>query len=316
MRTAFVESLTELARRDPRIWLLCGDLGFSVLEPFIDEFPERFVNAGVAEQNMAGVAAGLALSGKKVFIYSIANFPVMRCLEQIRNDICHHQCDVKIVSVGAGVTYGTLGYSHHGLEDIAVMRAMPGMTVVIPADPVESRLATRALAASKGPAYLRLGKAGDAVLHSEEPVFAIGRAITLRPGTDVCLIGCGSVVGLALQAADTLSRRGISARVLSMHTVKPLDSQAVAQSAAETPLIVTIEEHGIAGGLHSAVLEDLAAAAECGTPCLAVGIPQPFDATGSSGHLREMAGLTADGIVADVLRRLSGLRTARPWGPG
>src|SRR5437763_8640674 len=158
-----------MAEEDERIWLLSGDLGYSVLESFVQKFPGRFVNVGVAEQNMIGVAAGLAMSGHVVFTYSIANFPVMRCLEQIRNDVCYHNLNVKIVAVGGGLAYGPAGYTHHALEYLAVMRAMTGMTVLAPGDPVETRLATKALADRQGPCYLRLGKAGEPLVHRQQP---------------------------------------------------------------------------------------------------------------------------------------------------
>src|SRR5437763_8263703 len=158
-----------MAEEDERIWLLSGDLRYSVLERFAQKYPERFINVCVAEQNMMGVAAGLAMSGKTVFTYSIANFPVMRCLEQIRNDVCYHNLNVKIVAVGGGLAYGPAGYTHHALEDLAVMRAMPGMTVLAPGDPVEARLATTALADRQGPCYLRLGKAGEPLVHRQQP---------------------------------------------------------------------------------------------------------------------------------------------------
>ncbi len=166
MRPAFVAALCQLASEDERIWLLCGDLGYGALEPFRDTFPGRYINAGVAEQNMTGMAAGLALSGKVAFTYSIANFPTLRALEQIRNDVCYHDCNVKIVSVGAGFSYGAQGYTHHGVEDIAIMRALPEKVVVSPGDPVEARLATRAVAALPGPCYLRLGKSGEAAVRT------------------------------------------------------------------------------------------------------------------------------------------------------
>ena len=260
MRTAFIETLCELAARDERIFLLTGDLGYSVLEPFARRFPNRYFNAGIAEQNMTGVAAGLALCGKTVFTYSIANFPLMRCLEQVRNDVCYHRANVKIVAVGGGCTYGSGGYTHHGVEDLAVARSLPGMTVVAPADPVETRLATRALAWMSGPCYLRLGKAGEPVVHRNEPVFEIGRAVQLRAGRDVTLVSTGAMLKETLSAADQLARQGIEASVLSMHTLKPLDGQALREAAEETGAIVTVEEHSAVGGLGSAVADFLAEA--------------------------------------------------------
>lgn len=258
MRTAFIDTLCTLAAADERIWLLTGDLGFSVLERFYERFPQRFLNVGVAEQNLTGIAAGLARSGKISFTYSIANFPTVRCLEQIRNDICYHEANVKIVSVGGGFAYGAQGYTHHGIEDLAIMRVMPGMTVVAPGDPVEARLATRAIVAQPGPCYLRLGKAGEPQVHAAEPPFTLGRAIAVRAGRDVTLISTGGMLRQTLAAADRLAEDGIAARVLSMHTLKPLDQEAVRAAARETQAVVTVEEHRRTGGLGSAVAEVLA----------------------------------------------------------
>jgi transketolase len=257
MRTTFIETLLDLAKRDQRIWLLTADLGFSVLEPFIERFPDRFVNVGVAEQNLIGIAAGLARTGLKPFVYSIANFPTLRCLEQIRNDVCYHGADVKIVAVGGGLAYGPQGYTHHGVEDLAVMRCLPGLTVVAPADPIETRLATRAIADLAGPAYLRLGKAKEPVVHQREPRFELGKAITVRPGKDLTLISTGGMLGDALAAAEELAPAGLQARVLSMPTVKPLDAEAVRRAARQTRAILTVEEHSVTGGLGSAVADML-----------------------------------------------------------
>lgn len=257
MRTAFIETLNELASRDERIWLLCGDLGFSVLEPFARNFPNRYVNVGVAEQNMTGVAAGLALSGKIVFTYSIANFPVIRCLEQIRNDVCAHNLNVKIVSVGGGFAYGSAGYTHHGTEDLAIMRVLPNMTVLAPGDPVETRLLTIAATERSGPCYLRLGKAGEPVIHKSQPVIEIGKAIVLREGNAGTLISTGATLGMAMQASNELSAQGISVSVLSMPSLAPLDKDAIHRAARDTGRIVTVENHGL-GGLGSAVAEVLA----------------------------------------------------------
>lgn len=260
MRTAFIDTLCDLAAQDERIFLLAGDLGYSVLEPFARRFPKRFLNAGIAEQNMTGVAAGLAMCGKTVFTYSIANFPLLRCLEQVRNDVCYHRANVKIVAVGGGCTYGASGYTHHGVEDLAVARSLPGMTVVAPADPVETRLAMPAIAQMSGPCYLRLGKAGEPVVHRSEPEFRIGRAIQVRIGDDLTLISTGGMLKETLSAADQLARQGIEAAVLSMHTLKPLDGQALRQAAEQTGTIVTVEEHSAVGGLGSAVADFLAEA--------------------------------------------------------
>ncbi|HWC90599.1 MAG TPA: transketolase C-terminal domain-containing protein [Pirellulales bacterium] len=258
MRTAFIEALCLAAQLDDRIWLLTADLGYSVLEIFAQRFPRRYLNVGVAEQNMAGIAAGLAHSGKLPVIYSIANFPTFRCLEQLRNDICHQQANVKIVAVGGGYAYGPQGHSHHAIEDLAVMRALPGMTVVAPADPVEARLATGAICAHAGPCYLRLGKAREPVLHVAPPAFELGRAIQVRSGRALTLISTGGMLQKTLAVAERLAAEGSAPRVLSMHTIKPLDEQAVLRAAAETGGIISVEEHSVTGGLGSAIADVMA----------------------------------------------------------
>src|SRR6266567_8973771 len=260
MRTAFIKELFELAKADERIVFLTGDLGFSVIEPFAQALPKQFVNAGVAEQNMTAIAAGMALSGKIALTYSIANFPTLRCLEHIRNDVCYHNANVKVVSVGGGFTYGAMGATHHAVEDIAVMRAMPGLVVVAPGDPVEARAATRAVIAYHGPCYLRLGKAGEPVVHQSPIDFELGKAIHMREGRDATLISTGGILQNVGRAAARLEKEGIEARVLSMHTLKPLDAEAVLAAARDTGAIFTIEEHSILGGLGSAVAEVLAEA--------------------------------------------------------
>lgn len=307
MRTAFIQTLYEAAEQDDRIWLVVGDLGYSVVEEFAARFPRRYLNAGVAEQNMTGIAAGLALCGKVVFTYSIANFPTLRCMEQIRNDVCYHRADVKIISVGGGFAYGTLGMSHHGTEDLAMMRALPGMTVVAPGDPVEARKATLAIVRQDGPCYLRLGKAGEAQVHSEDVDFQLGKAITLREGCDVTLISTGGMLPTVVQAADRLGKEGISATVLSMHTLNPLDEHSIRVAATQTPVIVTIEEHGVVGGLGSAVAETLAE----WTPrplFKRLGVPSAFaPEVGGQEYLRALYSLTVEGIGRQVRELLSSL---------
>jgi transketolase len=299
MRNTFVDTLTEIAERDPRVWLLCGDLGYSVLEGFAARFPDRYVNVGVAEQNMTGVAAGLAMAGKVVFTYSIANFPLIRCLEQIRNDVCYHNLPVKIVAVGGGLSYGSAGYSHHGVEDLAMARVLPHMTVVAPGDPVETRLATHALAADPGPGYLRLGKAGEPVVHTEVPEFRLGAAIRVREGADATLLSTGGMLQTVVRAADQLAERGIRAGVLSLPTVQPIDGDAVEAAARSTPLLVTVEEHG-PGGLGSAVAEVLADRG-CAARLRMMHLPRGAQPTaGTQESLRAAAGLGLDDIVRTV----------------
>lgn len=306
MRTAFIEELFGLAQEDPNLVLMVGDLGFGVVTRFMEELPRQYVNAGVAEQNMTGMAAGMALSGKTVFTYSIANFPTLRCLEQIRNDICYHQANVKIVSVGGGVAYGSLGPSHHATEDIAVMRALPGLTVVAPGDPVEARLCTAAVAAYRGPVYMRLGRAGEPRVHESVPVFEIGKAITVREGRDVALVATGGMLYDAVRAAEMLGLLGIGARVISMHTIAPIDAGAVRAAAQEAKALFTIEEHSIVGGLGSAVSEVLMESRTKPARFKRIGLPNEFTAKiGDRDYLRAHYGLNADGIVRTVNETLS-----------
>jgi len=264
-----------------------------VLDRFASQFPDRYINAGVAEQNMCGMAAGLALSGKTVFVYSIANFPTLRCLEQVRNDICNHRANVKIVAVGGGQAYGTSGYTHHAVEDLAILRALPHMMVVAPGDPVETRLATQAIAGYSGPCYLRLGKSNEPLIHTEPPAFALGRAITVREGTDATLISTGAILQVAVQAVEQLAGQGVRVRLLSMPTVSPVDAEAIDAAARETGAVFTIEEHRLPGGLGSAVAEVLAETGRVGIRFRRFGIrDEALCLVGGNDYLRQQSGLT------------------------
>ena len=305
MRNAFLDQLFELARKDSRIVFITGDLGFSVVERYMEELPDQFVNAGVAEQNMTGIAAGMALCGKVVFTYSIANFPTLRCLEHIRNDVCYHDANVKIVSVGGGFAYGSMGTTHHATEDLGVMRMLPNMVVIAPGDPIEAKAATRAVVEREGPCYLRLGKAGEPVLHDEPLAFEIGRAIRVREGSDVALLSTGGMLQTALHVAERLAPQGIGARVLSVHTLKPVDEESILQAALETRAIVTIEEHSIVGGLGSAVAEVLAETDRGHPPFERIGVPPRFSPrTGTQEFLLRENGLDVDSVVGTVYRLL------------
>ena len=291
MRTAFVESLLGVARERDDVLLVTADLGFSVLERFRDALPGQFVNVGVAEQNMIGVAAGLADVGKTVFAYSIANFPTLRCLEQIRNDVCQHGYPVRIVAVGGGLTYASQGYTHHGVEDIGVMRALPGMTVIAPGDPLEAACATRALCDLPGPAYLRLGKAGEPRVHGEAVDFRIGKALEVVAGSDLTLISTGGMLVHAMEAAEELRADGVSARVLSMHTVKPLDEDAVRRALTETAAVITVEEHNVGSGLGAAVALVVAAHDGVRARFRSFGLPdQLYSRVGDRDYMCEMMG--------------------------
>ena len=301
MRTAFIRTLIDLARGDERIFLLVGDLGHSVVEPFAQEFPDRFINIGVAEQNMTGVATGLALSGKIAFTYSIGNFATLRCLEQIRNDVCYHSANVKIVSTGSGLAYGALGMTHHATEDLAIMRALPNMTVVAPGDITETMLATQAIVEWPGPCYLRLTKPDGPVTPQAASNFQIGKAVMIRNGSDVTLIAIGGILYNTVQAAERLERQRIQVRVLSMHTLKPLDAEAVLAAAQETSAIITVEEHSIIGGLGSAVAEVLADSSNLSIAFKRIGINDLFcPQVGSQEYLRKAHSLSVEGIVKAV----------------
>ena len=313
MRTAFFRTLLELAAVDDRINLIVGDLGFGVVEPFVQRFPKRFLNAGVAEQNMTGIAAGMALIGKTVFTYSIGNFPTLRCLEQIRNYVCYHNANVKIVAVGGGFAYGSLGMTHHATEDLAIMRALPGIVVVAPGDPVEVEQATRAIAAHRGPCYLRLGRAGEAVVHRSPMEFRLGRAIRVRDGGDLTLISTGGLLEMAVGVAERLAAQRVQARVLSMHTLKPLDADAVVSAARETGAIVTLEEHSVIGGLGSAVAEVLAESETARVPFKRIGLPSAFAThVGSQEYLRARHAISTEEILRSVEPLLRPMKTAQP----
>jgi transketolase len=310
MRTAFVERLVELAAVDDRICLVVGDLGYSVVETFADRFPQRFVNAGVAEQNMTGLAAGMAMTGMVVFTYSIGNFPTLRCLEQVRHDVCYHRANVKVVAVGGGLAYGSLGVSHHATEDLAIMRALPEMTVVAPGDPVEAGLATAAVAALDGPCYLRLGKAGEPVVHRASPDFALGRAIRIQDGSDLAIIATGTMLSTARLVADEMEREGRSVRLLSMHTIKPLDVDAIRSAASDTGRVFTLEEHSVIGGLGGAVAEVMAEMEEPHATLRRIGLRATFtEYAGSHQYLKSLHELDPEGVLSTVREEMASGRS-------
>lgn len=256
MRDTFVETLLEEAKRDQNIILITGDLGFGVLDKFQKELPDQFINSGVNEQTMMGMAAGIASTGKRVFVYSIGNFPTLRCLEQIRNDVCLMNNPVVIVSVGAGYAYGPQGYTHHALEDIAVMRALPNLEVVVPPDPLETKLLTEFLVKSKTPSYLRLGKSNEQNIHQREPKIFPGKFNEVIHGKSGTILFVGSVGKLAVNAANELLRQGYPVSVTSVPFLTTLDEDYLASAVKKGP-IVTVEEHSSRGGFGSIVLEFL-----------------------------------------------------------
>jgi transketolase len=305
VRDAFIRMLTEFAPQHPEILLLSGDLGFGVLNEYIARFPLQFLNVGVAEQNMSGLAAGLALEGHTVFTYSIGNFPSLRCLEQIRNDICYHGANVKIVCIGGGMSYGPVGFSHHATEDLAILRSLPTMLVLSPCDLWEAAEAARYLVSHRGPAYLRLDKSAAPVTTQPGEAFQPGSIRTVREGLDVTLAATGGILGEALLAADILAGQGIFCRVLSVHTIKPIDRDTLVAAAEETGGVISIEEHAVDGGLGGTIAETLM---EAGVfPCFffRMGLRNTFSSVvGSQQYLRKVYSLDAAAIVQTVSTKL------------
>lgn len=306
MRSSFIETLTELAAGDESIEVLTGDLGFGIWDDFASRYPDRFTNAGIAEQNMVSMAAGMALMGKKVFVYSIGNFPTLRCLEQIRNDCAGHGADVKIVSAGTGLSYGPLGISHHATEDLSALRAIPDLRIYCPSDRVETAGAVREMAALRGACYLRLGRDGNP-LHREPVEPPIPCCLRVRGegnSADVVFLVCGDVVTEAVEARSLLAQEGIAAWVCTVPRLKPLASDAILRFSGKTGLLVTVEEHSIIGGLGSAAAEVMAEH-PCGLRLLRIGLRDIFpEAVGSRDYLRGEYGLTADRIAGEVKRAL------------
>lgn len=300
MRDAFIERLDWLAGLDPKIFLITGDLGFGVLDAFASHHPRQFLNAGVAEQNMTGLATGLALEGRIVFTYSIANFATLRCLEQIRNDAAYHEADVKVVAIGGGFSYGSLGMSHHATEDLAIMRAI-GVTVVAPGCDWEASAVADALVTTPGTCYVRLDRAAVGSTQRAGEIFSIGQARRVREGEDVTLISTGGILQLALSTAEVLGRRNIGCRVISMHTLEPLDREAILSAARDTGGIVTIEEHTVIGGLGSAVAQTCLESGVAPRAFRSVGMRAGFSSiVGSQNYLRERYDMDGPAIIAAV----------------
>lgn len=297
MRDTFVKTLLEAANKDPNIILMTGDLGYGVLDTFQKELPAQFINSGVNEQAMMGMAAGYASTGKRVFVYSIGNFPTLRCLEQIRNDVCLMNNPVVVVSVGAGYAYGSQGYTHHALEDIAVLRALPNMEVIVPADPAETAGLTPLIIASKKPTYLRLGKSNEPIIHTSEPKIAHGTINEISGGIDGTLIFAGSVGVVAVAAAKELATQNISVAVASMPFVSSVDLNYLRAAIAKGPAIV-IEEHSYRGGVGTAVLEAANAANLQGKIGLIAADQNNLSQIGDQNFLRIANGISVENIVS------------------
>ena len=309
MRDTFVKTLIEEAKKDKNIELVTGDLGFGVLKPYFEQLPNQFTNAGIAEQNMTGVAAGMALCGKTVFTYSIGNFPTLRCIEQIRNDCAYPHANVKIVCVGGGFVYGSLGMSHQATEDIAILRALPEVTVVCPGDLVEAAEATKAIAHTPGTVYLRLGRGGEKRVHDKIDNFQIGKAIKIREAKADCnkkvaLFSTGAILDEVTEAAGILEKEGIGVEEYSFHTVKPIDKDVILDCANRYDYIVTVEEHNVIGGFASAVSEVITDSYE-NVRLIKIGLNDEYcSKVGNQKYLRGQYGMVAEDIVNRVKANL------------
>lgn len=297
MRNAFAEEVAKLGNIDERVVLLSGDIGNLLFDDFKKLGKERFYNCGIAEANMMGMAAGLALSGLRPIVYTITPFTTTRCLEQIRVDVCYHNVPVIIVGTGSGLSYAQLGPTHHSCEDIAFLRALPEMIVFCPSDSVELALGLKAALSLNSPLYIRIGKKGEPVLHKEIPDFKIGKALTLKDGKDVCLLSTGTITSVALDAANYLEGLGISTRVESFHTVKPLDNKKLTDIFSNYKLVATIEEHSKIGGFFGAVAEWYSPQKNSLGQLVPFGVRDEFlHKVGTQNHARREYGLTAENI--------------------
>ncbi len=304
MRDTFVKTLIQLAKNNKDIELVTGDLGFGVLKPFWEQCPNQFTNAGIAEQNMTSLAAGMAINGKNVFTYSIGNFPTLRCLEQIRNDCAYHDANVKIVCIGGGFVYGSLGMSHQATEDIAVMRALPNVIVMAPGDLVEAEECTKALAEYQGTAYLRLGRGGEKRIHDKIENFQIGKAIKVHDGEKIAIFSTGAIFEEVQLAYEELQSRGINPAVYTFPTVKPIDVETIKECAQIYERIFTVEEHNILGGFGSAVAEIMAELKEIKATLVRIGINDEYSIkVGNQKFLRAQYGIDAQSIIKKIIGR-------------
>lgn len=304
MRDAFIHKLEELARTDPDLIFMVGDIGYKFTDSFAKSYPERFLNMGIAEANMISVASGMTHENKNPYVFTIIPFLCMRAYEQIRVDICIDNTPVKLVGVGGGFAYETLGATHHAIEDLSLMRSLPNMTVVVPCDPTECQKATETLNKLKQPMYLRLGRGKEPILTEKESSFEFGKAILMRDGTDATIVSCGPIIKEALDASDALKNLGLSVAVLNMHTLKPFDKETLLLMTKKTKNIFTLEEHSIIGGLGSAAAEVLASSNLTYT-FERLGIPDVFTTTvGSREYLLDSYGLTAKHIYEKIKNKI------------
>ena len=303
MRNAFAKEITTLAQKDERIVLLSADIGNRLFDDFKNKCPGRFYNCGVAEANMIGVAAGMAMSGLRPICYTITNFITYRCMEQIRVDLCYHHQPVVVVGTGAGLAFASLGGSHQSLEEMGMLRLLPGLAVIAPADSPEVRSALRAALKEKGPVYMRIGKKGEPDVHSSPPEFSIGKAIVIREGTEACILSAGVMLPVAIEAAELLAARGCSTKVVSFHTIKPLDETFLADIFSKFKTVATVEGHSVLGGLGGSVAEWLSEQRAPRARLLRFGTRDEFlHETCEQESARRIFGLTAENISSEIAR--------------
>ncbi len=306
MRDHVIGELVEMVKKDPQIYLICGDLGYVVLDKFREVAPKNFINCGIAEQNMTSLATGLALEGNKVFTYSIGNFPTLRCLEQIRNDVCYHHANVKVLAVGGGFVYGNQGITHHATEDIAIMRALPSMRVYVPGDAYEAVECLKEAYYVDGPAYIRLARNKEQNYHEENDSPDINKIQAYSElGKDINILTTGSILCEGIKLQKRLSEIGISTGICSVPRVKPIDEESIKKLATSCKLLVSIEEHQIQGGLGGAVSEVISGIKEKHAVLYRAGLYNTFsDVTGDQEYLRDYFNISANKLLPIVVEEL------------
>lgn len=308
MRFTIVETIYEAALKNPSIYFISGDLGHAKTKEFQEKLRDQYFNAGMAEQNIIGVAAGLALSGMKVFVYSIVPFITLRCFEQIKNDICYHNVDVTIVGIGGGFAYGNAGATHYSIEEVAALRALPNMKIICPATPYETKTLTNESIYLGGPTYIRIGRGKEPNLENEYPV-QFGKAVIVRPGKDATLIVSGPIMLEALRAAEMLEKKEVSIEVVNMHTLKPLDQDLIRDRATKRKAIFTLEEHSVIGGLGGAVAETLSEVQGSRAPLYRFGVPDKWPKIfGSQQYLRNEMGISAEKVALEIEKIMEAMR--------
>ncbi len=306
MRDHVISELVEYVKADPHLYLICGDLGYVVLDKFKETAPKNFINVGIAEQNMTAIAAGLALEGNKVFTYSIGNFPTLRCLEQIRNDVCYHHADVKVLAVGGGFVYGNQGVTHHATEDIAVMRTLPNMRVYVPGDAFEAMACIKEAYETTGPAYIRLARNKEQNFHEEDSIIDINKIQAFSEvGSDINILTTGSILVEGIKLKDELEKKGISVGLFSVPRIKPVDEDGIRNLALKCRLLLSMEEHQIQGGLGSVISEVISSIRDKHAVLYRAGLNNQFsDTTGSQEYLRNCYNISADSLMPIVLKEL------------